>query len=495
MNDFCDSILTCKESAEFEKTFFNGDAKKEYCAMKRVAKLASEIILDEFNKILADAPKILILSGSGHNGGDALGTGFEILQRLPNSKIDVYFLNKETLKPNTKKFCDELFKSEKVKEICEIFGEYDLVIEGLTGMSLRLPLRKNLEDAILKANQLNAKLKVSIDLPAGMADEASEIIFKSDLCVMTGIAKAPLFYAKNRGVAGRLRYANLDFFDGRKVAEKSLVTSKVLRPIKKLRNVVSDKRSYGHLFVFAGSRNYAGAALMNVKAAIRSGVGLVSAFVPESLAPSFAAAEPAAIWIPCPVTEDGSLALEAFSLFRERAGKESAILAGSGLTNNPETLALISEILKNTNAKIVLDADAISTSVIQSAKENSALITPHCGEFLRVAKSVEEDDLLEFSRSKKIAVLLKSELSKITDGTSFAFNVEGSPVLARAGSGDILAGIAAGLLARIDLNFTPFEAGCAASFIAGKIAEFAYKNCGENAYSSSCAFDYFKEVL
>lgn len=495
MENFCDSILTCKESAEFEADFFKGDCAKEFLAMKSAAKSAAEIVLGEFGRILKDSPKILVLSGSGHNGGDALGAALEILKRLPSSKIDVFFTDKNRLKPNTKKLCGELFLfKNSVFEVSEISGEYDLVLEGLAGMSLKPPLRKNLGDAIMAANALSAKLKVSIDLPAGMSDEPCGAVFKSDLCIMAGIAKAPLFKPENRGVAGRLRYADLGFSPqfGHK---KSVITGRVLKPLLKLRNAFTDKRSYGHLFVFAGSRNYAGAALMNVKAAIRSGAGLVSAFVPENLAPSFAAAEPAAIWIPCPATEDGSLALETFSLFRERAGKETAVLAGSGLSNNPETLALVSEVLKHTEAKVVLDADAISKSIIAGAKENRTLITPHHGEFLRVAKSVEDDDLLNFSLSNKIAVLLKSELSRIADGENLAFNIAGSPILARAGSGDVLAGIAGGLLARGDLDFTPFEAGCAAAFIAGKVAEKACANCGENAYSSSCAFDFFKEIF
>lgn len=495
MENFCDSILTCKESAEFEADFFKGDAQKELFAMRQASKKIAEIILGEFGRILETSPKILVLSGSGHNGGDALGAALEILNRLPSSKIDVFFTDKNRLKPNTQKICGELFSfKNSVFEVSEISGKYDLVLEGLAGMSLKPPLRKGLERAIVSANALSAKLKVSVDLPAGMSDEPCGTVFKSDLCVMAGIAKAPLFNPENRGIAGRLRYADLGFLPNLKT-KKSIVSERVLKPLLKLRNVCSDKRSYGHLFVFAGSRNYAGAALMNVKAAIRSGVGLVSAFVPENLAPSFAAAEPAAIWIPCPTTEDGSLSLETFSLFRERAGKETAVLAGSGLSGNPETLALVSEVLRHTEAKVVLDADAISKSVIASAKENRTLITPHHGEFLRVARSVDDGGLSDFSQSRKIAVLLKSELSRIADGSNFAFNISGSPILSRAGSGDILAGIAGGLLARADLDFTPFEAGCAAAFIAGKIAEKACLKYGENAYSSSCAFDFFREIF
>lgn len=198
MENFCDSILTCKESAEFEADFFKGDCAKEFLAMKSAAKSAAEIVLGEFGRILKDSPKILVLSGSGHNGGDALGAALEILKRLPSSKIDVFFTDKNRLKPNTQKICGELFSfKNSVFEVSEISGEYDLVLEGLAGMSLKPPLRKNLGDAIMAANALSAKLKVSIDLPAGMSDEPCGAVFKSDLCIMAGIAKAPLFKPEN----------------------------------------------------------------------------------------------------------------------------------------------------------------------------------------------------------------------------------------------------------------------------------------------------------
>ena len=332
-------------------------------------------------------------------------------------------------------------------------------------------------------------------MPAGMGDESAQTVFKSDACVMAGIAKAPLFKPENAALAGRLRYADLGFFKDKKPSKKSIVTERILGKIRALRRSDTDKRSYGRLYVFAGSECYGGAAMMCVKAALRSGAGLVSAFVPEKLAPPFAAAEPSAIWIPCPTTEDGSLSLETFSLYRERMGMETAILAGPGLSSNPETLALVSEILRHTRANVVLDADAVRPGVVENLKKNRGLITPHAGEFLRVAGGISDEALSAFSAEKSVAVLLKGAVSRIARGGEIAFNVSGSPILARGGSGDILAGIAGGLLARQDLGFTPFEAGCAAAFAAGKIAEKAFAGRGENAYCSSMAFDFFKYVL
>ena len=111
--------------------------------------------------------------------------------------------------------------------------------------------------------------------------------------------------------AGRIRLVDIGFFEDRDwPSQRFIISESISGPLKELRPSISDKRSYGHAFVLAGSRQYPGAALMNVKAALRSGAGLVTAFVPETFAPQFAAAEPSAIWVGCPEDENGAIALE-----------------------------------------------------------------------------------------------------------------------------------------------------------------------------------------
>src|SRR5439155_3801843 len=138
-----------------------------------------------------------------------------------------------------------------------------------------------------RVNALPIRLRAAVDLP-------SAGIFRADFTYATGSVKTP---ALDPATAGRVRYIDLGFFRGDELGAERVLLPAVLAPLAALRPPQSDKRSYGHLFVVAGSRNFPGAALMAVLAALRSGAGLVTAFVPESLVPAFAARAPEAMWV------------------------------------------------------------------------------------------------------------------------------------------------------------------------------------------------------
>lgn len=501
MENFCDKILTNAESSDFERDYFARSQKSEFEVISNVGKKIANALFEEFGAILKNEPKVLALIGKGHNGADAASCVQAILSQKPNAKISLFLCAKmEDLKPNTRELVQRILAlNGSVKCVLNVSGDYDLVLDGIAGMGLRYPLGANLAGHIDFANKISARIKAAIDLPSGLCDEdvlPATPVFKADVTYMTGIAKASLFKPENFKYSGRLRYVDLDFFKDcqcKAKSELSLVTNRVFEPLKKLRNFDSDKRSYGHLFIFGGSANYAGAVLMNVKAALRAGVGLVSAFVPESIAHNLAAAEPACIWVPCPENSFGGLALESFSEFKRYTGAESAILAGSGLGASKEAISLISEIAKNCSVPMVLDADAIRNDVILSVGKHRALITPHMGEFKRVAKDGET--LADFCKRTNLATLLKAPISRVCDGGEIACLASGGPMLSRAGSGDVLAGIAAALLARKDLNFTLFESAACASQLLGQSSQKAFAKCGENAFANSEIFNFIKDVL
>src|SRR5690606_14184129 len=148
---------------------------------------------------------------------------------------------------------------------------------------------------------------------------------------------------------------------------------------------------------------YPGAALMTVTAALRSGAGLVSAFVPESLVPAFAAQVPEAIWVGWPETPDGSLALEGIHLLRERMNQASALVMGPGMGREPETFALAADVLKTVRVPVVVDADALQPDVLTGALA-PLVLTPHAGEFKRIAG---EKSLREYAQASGAVVVLK----------------------------------------------------------------------------------------
>ena len=194
---------------------------------------------------------------------------------------------------------------------------FDLLIDGLLGMQGKPGLKSPLSDWISLINQSSKiTVRVSVDLPTGITESELEgaVPIRADFTYCTGIVKSPVIKPFNRAFVGRLRYLELGFF------EESLVqdfagSEKILRPsalpmLRKLRPVDCDKRDFGHLLAIVGSRNFGGAAMMTAMSALRTGVGLLTCCVPESLHASFVAACPEAMWVPMPETPDGGLALE-----------------------------------------------------------------------------------------------------------------------------------------------------------------------------------------
>jgi len=219
----------------------------------------------------------------------------------------------------------------------------------------------------------------------------------------------------------------------------------VLAPLAAWRDSRSDKRTYGHVFVVGGSRSYPGAVLMTVLAALRSGAGLVTAFVPESMVAAFAARAPEAMWVGWPETPAGGLALEGQYLLATRIGRASALVVGPGIGREAETLALVRDIVATTPVPVVIDADALQSEIVSAGKA-ARILTPHAGEWARIAESRQENAVL----------VRKGAVTRICgratpDGVTY-HSFFGGPVLARGGSGDGLAGLIGGLLAQ-----TPHE--------------------------------------
>ena len=241
---------------------------------------------------------------------------------------------------------------------------------------------------------------------------------------------------------------------------------------------------------------------MATRAALRSGAGLVTAFVPESFAAQFAAAAPEAMWVPWPETPDGGLSLEGQYILREKLPRASAIAIGPGMGIERETQVLVQEILKTTDLPVVLDADALQPTNLHAIR-SPAVLTPHLGEMTRllggkltVNIDEEMDGILktirEFSATNKVTTLLKGPLTWISDGNRLNVNTFGSPVLARGGSGDLLTGLLGGLLAQ---GTPTFEAANIATVWHGMAAEHLARNRGQTATKSTLLLNYLHEPI
>lgn len=484
-------ILSGAETKTLEQRLFAGDESAEWAAMQRAGRAVASRVLRDFEEIggMPSSGSVLVLGGKGHNCGDALIAADEILRRYPQARVDVLLVyGVRTLRPLALRAWQELQNRhrERVVQVPAraLRDSYALCLDGLFGFQFRPPLDERAQTILRKINAMLIGLRAAVDLPSGGTEPNA---FRADFTYATGVLKREVLGANN---AGRWRYLDLGFFAGETTdAADTVISSAVLDSLRTWRNPQTEKRAQGHLFVVAGSRRYPGAALMSVTAALRSGAGLVTAFVPESLVPAFAAQVPEAIWVGWPETPDGGLALEGLHLLREALPRASAMVIGPGLGREPETRALIVDLFKLVQLPVLLDADALQPETIAAAS-GPLVLTPHAGEFARIAG---ERDLRTFAAEMGATVVLKGPVTQIAVGKKIYHSLFGGPVLARGGSGDLLAGIVGAQLARVPKDVV--TAVCRGVAWHGLAADALARTCGTEAVRTTQLLDFLGPAL
>jgi NAD(P)H-hydrate epimerase len=506
-------ILNCAEAQALEERRLGADEERVWAAMARAGAGVGQAVLRDFPqwRPLPRDPRVLVLAGPGHNGGDALLAALEILKARPRGRATVVLLDVvQELKPLTRRAWEALAEREGVKAIApEPFlsrlrgGEtWDIVLDGLYGMSFRPPLREPARKIVLAMNDAPeaAGFRAAVDVPSGVSDKETDLAFRADFTYATGIVKAPLLAPASAGWVGRIRYVDIGFFektyDGARSHPEEWLTEGVLEPLRRLRPSAGDKRTYGHLLVVAGSRLYPGAQMLNVLGALRAGAGLVTALAPASHAGAFAAARPEAMWRACPEEADGGHGAATLAAAREMWPLATAVLAGSGLGRGPHTLAMVQELVTECPLPLVLDANALTVEVLEAAgrRPQSAgpvVITPHAREFARVAG--KDADLKMFCKTHRVVTVLKGPLTRICDGARTWVSGFGGPVLARGGSGDVLAGIVGALVAQAPGE--AFEAAARAVAWHGLAADALACAKGETAVLTAELTGYLGEAL
>jgi ADP-dependent NAD(P)H-hydrate dehydratase / NAD(P)H-hydrate epimerase len=525
-----DPILTCAEARAQEARLFAGGEEPEWTAMQRAGAAVGRAVLEDFREIggFPARGRILVLVGKGHNGGDALLAAAAMLARCPGASADVVFaLGERSLRPLAARAWRDLIggtgfptRVQRISPGQEIPATtYDVCLDGVFGFPFRPPMDAGVATLLCVVNAHPAiRLRAAVDLPSGVGETSADEPFRADFTYATGSVKSPLLAEDHRAAAGRLRYLDLGFFghavagvdDPGYKAPDRVLKSAILAPLAALRAPQSDKRTFGHLFVIGGSRRYPGTVLMNVRAALRSGVGLVTAFVPDSLTAAFAARAPEAIWVGWPETPEGSLALAGLPLLRARLDRATALAIGSGLGSESEALALVGEILKLPGGPVVLDADALQPGIVAAAPRGAAVCLPHAGEFQRLARGREgtADTLRALARETGATIVLKGPVTRIASGAGLPpapaesgpkprspvyHSFFGGPVLARGGSGDLLAGLVGGLLAQAPRD--PLAAACRGVVWHGLAADLLARNRGQTAVQVTQLLDELPAVL
>lgn len=492
-------ILTCAAAKELELRWL-GTEIAEWAAMQRAGAAIAAALTEDAREIggLGEEPRLLALAGKGHNGGDALIAAQQLLSGHVRGGVDVVFpFGVVALRPLARRAWEELQRAlparVRVLDLAQLkheFISYDACLDGVFGFQFHPPLDESVAELLAWVNtHPRIRIRAAIDLPSGLGESNGKTVFRADFTYATGSVKQPLVEPASAPFVGRVRYLDLGFFAseaGRVVPDEPSSAARVLlpsllAPLAQLRPVQSDKRTYGHLLIVGGSRDYPGAVLMTVQAALRAGVGLLTACVPASLVPEYAARFPEAMWSGFP-DEDGGLTPAGVPHILEKAARATVLVLGPGLGATPSTQAALQEIARNTQQPCLLDADALRPEVLAAAGR-PVIATPHAGEWQRIAAAWTGGGIL----------VLKGSPTRVIAGGRTDYCFQGGPVLARGGSGDLLAGLIGGLLAQAPDDL--WLAAARGVVWHGLAADLLARDKGQVAVQTTQLLDYLQPAL
>ena len=453
-------IVSARQMREIEERIFAAGMPVA-ALMEKAAGLCARKIKNLYP--LSLLTRVGIIVGPGHNGGDALVVARELY--LEGYQVKVYC-------PLTKLKELTAAHAQYGKSLGILFSEEiaplencELIIDGLFGFGLTRSISGKLAEALDKLNSWS-KPVVSIDLPSGIHTDTGEVLGTAVVATHTlclGLWKRAFFQDQALayiGTATRLDFGipTVDVWSviPHPAPIQQITTSVVKQYLPLPRPPVTHKYQQGHLLLICGSLRYAGGAILTALGARASGVGMLSVAVPESLKPILVAHLPEALIIGCPETTEGSIA--SLPTLAADLSNFDAIACGPGLTKEAESI--VREVLP-AECPLLLDADGLNIlaqleSIPTLANRQAAtILTPHLGEFKRLFPHIENPDkdrikaVQMAARQSKSIVLLKGARTAVADPHGNLFIVPAStPALARGGSGDVLTGLAGGLIAQ-----------------------------------------------
>ncbi|MBC6410943.1 MAG: NAD(P)H-hydrate dehydratase [Ekhidna sp.] len=423
---------------------------------------ASKAFVEKFLALFPEKKKVRIFSGVGNNGGDGLAIG----RILKENEWEVFNYVVGSLQRGTKDFRQNLDRSDFYAVINAVddlpaIDEDEIIIDALFGSGLSRPV-EGIHKKVIDYLNRQEVVKVSVDIPSGLYSDKpvdkGSTVFRAHYTISFQLPKLAFLIPENHAFVGIWYIVDIGLskrFIKNESAHFYLTEEKDLKDFVPKRSRFTYKTKVGTLLLVAGSKGKIGASVLAARAAFRTGAGLVNICSPACGIPILQISVPEAIVI------DG---VGKNYVTKIPAG-ENTIVIGPGLGTNAKTIAAFEHLLKECKRPIVIDADGINMVAKRRALlkliPKHSILTPHPGEFIRLVGNWKNDfhklELLSsFCKGQKLNVVLKGAFSAVcnTKGVVY-FNPSGNPVLATAGSGDVLTGIIGAFLAN---GLEPFEA-------------------------------------
>jgi NAD(P)H-hydrate epimerase len=490
---------------------------------------AASAAVDTFaREIFPHARRVTVLCGKGNNGGDGMMTarllskaGLEVTTLLLGSQYELKgdaatAWRELSLSPN--RYISEVNSPAELRTHNAAL-ETDLIVDAVLGTGFKPPM-KGLALAALEWATASKAPFLSVDLPSGWSADATasrreDKAFPSDAVItFTAPKPAHVFGEMTRRwdqpvVVAPIGSPNEAIVSAQRIEWAGGAHSILEEP----RAADANKGKFGHVLVIGGATGKSGAPAMASLAAMRVGAGLVTAAVPSPIVAQVSAFAPELMTHPMVASPAGELASSGITAqqFEKLIEKITVLAVGPGLGQGPGVEILLEAVLSDTKLPLVIDADGLNTlaanpSLMQKLAESgktgrTIALTPHPGEMARLAgKSVAEiqANRLEtariFARDSGVTLVLKGSRTLIAhpDGR-VAVNTSGNPGMAKGGSGDVLTGVIAGLLAQYGKDAA--RAVEAAVYLHGLAADFTVRDADEHTVLATDSFRNFPQAF
>ena len=474
------------------------------------------------------ARRVTVICGKGNNGGDGMmaarllaKAGLEVTTLLLGSQYELKgdaatAWRELSVAPN--RYISEVNSPVDLRTHSAAL-ETDLIIDAVLGTGFKPPMRGLAEAALEWASASRAPF-LSIDLPSGWSADATgskveEKTFPSDAVItFTAPKLAHVFGELTRRWNQPVVVAPIGSPDEAIVSEQRIEWAGSAHALmEQPRAADANKGKYGHVLVIGGSMGKAGAPAMASMAAMRVGAGLVTAAVPSPIAAQVSAFAPELMTHPMMASPAGELASNGITAqqFQKLIERITVLAVGPGLGQGPGVEILLEAVLSDTRLPLVIDADGLNTlatnpqlmeKLAESGKAGRTIVlTPHPGEMARLAQKTTAEiqaNRLEtariFARNNGLTLVLKGSRTLIAhpDGR-IAVNTSGNPGMAKGGSGDVLTGLIAGLLAQFPGDAERAVEG--AVYLHGLAADLAVRDADEHTLLATDSFRYFPQAI
>ncbi len=435
----------CAAIRRLEERYTGCDPQRGYTLMQRAGLAAAQII----NNSSDGFDRIVLLAGKGNNGGDAL-----VAARYLKKECIIYSVcAKSEFKGEAACAVRDLpenipfFERETLDK--HDFRRGDLIVDGLLGIGFSGTAVRGRAAGFIDAANASGQPVISLDVPSGVDASTgvpAEPAVRAAATIMFGAVKSGAVNSDHAPYWGVLRYCDIGL-DSAEVEEPQFYTESEAYSDVKAPDFFSHKNSRSKVLIYAGCRNYSGAAQLNLNAALRSGSGIVRLVTGGDLPSTLSAG----IVRHVTGSDDGAYPADAVRLTRDLFDKSNVLLAGSGW--GAADAGLLADIFEF-SGPVILDADAINALCRTPdvwCRRKDVILTPHWGEAMRLAESFKVNTggdrirfALRLAQQLNCIVVLKGPrtVTASPDGEVWV-NSSGCSRLAIAGSGDALAGVIA----------------------------------------------------